>query len=124
MIRLKMNKHPLSAIAAIQHNNTDTSPSVCEDANNVVVDRSPLLPSQIAAAVSLAAATGALALGVGSFFSGLAIDGTKATTLTTIDLGRSVIQKLFGTANDGTRSIALPGKAATERLLERSVSLS
>lgn len=117
-----MKRDPLSAIAAIQHNDTDTSPSVCDDTN--ALDRSPLLPAQIAAAVSLAAATGSLALGVGSFFSGLAIDGTKATTLTAIDLGRSVIQKVFGAANNGAdRSTGVLGEAAAERLLERSVSL-
>lgn len=120
-----MEEDHLSAIAGIQRYEADTSPSVGEVVVANALDRSPLLPSQIAAAVSLGAATGSLALGVGSFFSGLAIDGVKATTLTAIDLGRSAIQKVFGTANNGAdRSTGFREQAAAETLLERSVSLS
>ncbi|KAI9828296.1 MAG: hypothetical protein M1832_002724 [Thelocarpon impressellum] len=83
-----------------------------------------LLPSPLASLVSLAARSSSLYLSVGSFIGGLAIDGARITTLTTLELGRAVFEGILLRAGKdvAARSSGDLGKAEAEGLLERSIA--
>ncbi|KAK2804933.1 hypothetical protein FQN50_006443 [Emmonsiellopsis sp. PD_5] len=102
-----------------------------DDANDdlAVVDRaspSPgrtLLPRPVASLVTLFAQSTSLSLRVGSFLGGFAIDSARATTLTSLELSRAVVESILVRAG---RDVALQsseyGRAEAESLLERSLA--
>ncbi|KAI9786391.1 MAG: hypothetical protein M1839_006851 [Geoglossum umbratile] len=83
-----------------------------------------LLPSPIASIVSLATRSSSIYLRVGTFIGGLAIDGARITTLTGLEIGRSVIEGILLRAGGDVaaiRSDSEMGKAEAESLIERSI---
>ena len=83
-----------------------------------------LLPSPIASVVSLATRSSSIYLRVGTFIGGLAIDGARITTLTGLEIGRSVIEGILLRAGGdvvASRSNSEVGKTEAESLIERSV---
>ncbi|KAI9809109.1 MAG: hypothetical protein M1825_002398 [Sarcosagium campestre] len=85
---------------------------------------STLLPSPIASLVSLATKSSSVSLQIGTFIGGLAINGAKVTTLTGIELSRSMIEGILAGAGREVvgRSTGELGKEEAEGLLERSIA--
>lgn len=84
-----------------------------------------LLPRPVASLVSLLTQSTSLSLRVGTFFGGVALDGARATTLTSLELGRAVIEGILTRAG---RDVAIRsgdehGRMEAESLLERSVCI-
>lgn len=84
-----------------------------------------LLPRPVASLVSLLTQSTSLSLRIGTFFGGIALDGARASTLTSLELGRAVIEGILTRAG---RDVALRsgdehGRIEAESLLERSVSI-
>lgn len=82
-----------------------------------------LLPRPVASLVSLLTQSTSLSLRVGTFFGGVALDSARATTLTSLELGRAVIEGILTRAG---RDVAIRsgdehGRVEAESLLERSV---
>ena len=82
-----------------------------------------LLPRPIASLVSLLTQSTSLSLRVGTFFGGVVLDGARTTTLTSLELGRAVIEGILTRAGRDVafRSGDAHGRAEAESLLERSV---
>ncbi|KAI9804908.1 MAG: hypothetical protein M1833_006211 [Piccolia ochrophora] len=82
-----------------------------------------LLPAPIASLVSFATKSSSVSLQLGTFIGGLAINGAKATTLTGLELSRSVVETIFLRAGRevADRSTGGLGKDEAEGLLERSI---
>lgn len=82
-----------------------------------------LLPRPVASLVSLLTQSTSLTLRIGSFFGGVALDGARATTLTSLELGRAVVEGILTRAGRDVafRSGDEHGRMETESLLERSV---
>ncbi|KAJ5732440.1 hypothetical protein N7493_003921 [Penicillium malachiteum] len=83
-----------------------------------------LLPRPLASLVSLLTQSTSLTLRIGSFFGGVALDGARATTLTSLELSRAVIEGILTRAG---RDVALRssddhGRVEAESLLERSLA--
>lgn len=83
-----------------------------------------LLPRPVASLVSLLTQSTSLTLRIGSFFGGVALDGARVTTLTSLELGRAVVEGILTRAG---RDVAIRsgddhGRMEAESLLERSVS--
>ncbi|KAJ5729744.1 uncharacterized protein N7483_004252 [Penicillium malachiteum] len=83
-----------------------------------------LLPRPLASLVSLLTQSTSLSLRIGSFFGGVALDGARATTLTSLELSRAVIESILTRAG---RDVALRssddhGRVEAESLLERSLA--
>ncbi|KAJ6014395.1 hypothetical protein N7540_008986 [Penicillium herquei] len=83
-----------------------------------------LLPRPLASLVSLLTQSTSLSLRIGSFFGGVALDGARATTLTSLELSRAVIEGILTRAG---RDVALRssddhGRVEAESLLERSLA--
>jgi len=82
-----------------------------------------LLPSPIAKAVSIATRSTSLALRMGTIIGGYGFDAAKITTLSSLELGRAVLEGILGRAGRDviTRSGSDLGKADAETVLERSL---
>ncbi|KAK4443723.1 hypothetical protein QBC34DRAFT_200728 [Podospora aff. communis PSN243] len=82
-----------------------------------------LLPSPIAKAVSLATRSTSLALRMGTIIGGYGFDAAKITTLSSLELGRAVLEGILGRAGRDviSRSGSDLGKADAETILERSL---
>ncbi|KAJ5889485.1 hypothetical protein N7504_010295 [Penicillium tannophilum] len=83
-----------------------------------------LLPRPVASLVSLLTQSTSLTLRIGSFFGGVALDGARATTLTSLELGRAVVEGILTRAG---RDVAIRsgddhGRMEAESLLERSLA--
>ncbi|KAL3434121.1 hypothetical protein BDV09DRAFT_204915 [Aspergillus tetrazonus] len=83
-----------------------------------------LLPGPVASLVSFVAQSTSLSLRVGTYFGGVALDGAKITTLTGLELSRTVIEGILTRAGRdvGARSSGSYGKAEAESILERSLA--
>jgi hypothetical protein len=83
-----------------------------------------LLPAPIASAISLVTRSSALYLRLGTFISGLALDGARVTTLTGLELSRAIIEGVLSRAGRdvAVRSKGDLGRAEAESLLERSIA--
>ena len=83
-----------------------------------------LLPRPIASFVSFLTHSTSLSLRLGTLFGGVAIDGARATTLTGLELSRTVIEGVLTRAGRDVaiRSTGERGKIEADSLLERSVS--
>ncbi|KAJ5772378.1 hypothetical protein N7520_002907 [Penicillium odoratum] len=84
-----------------------------------------LLPRPVASLVSLLTQSTSLTLRIGSFFGGVALDGARATTLTSLELGRAVVEGILTRAG---RDVAIRsgdehGRIEAESLLERSLAI-
>ncbi|TVY43337.1 Sn1-specific diacylglycerol lipase alpha [Lachnellula occidentalis] len=85
---------------------------------------STLLPSSIANAVSLVTRSSSLYLRLGTLIGGLALDGARVTTLTSLELSRALIESiLIRSGRDvAERSTGEIGRAEAEGILEKSVA--
>jgi hypothetical protein len=83
-----------------------------------------LLPRPVASLVSLVTQSTSLSLRIGTYFGGVALDGARVTTLTGLELSRTVIEGILTRAGHdvAVRSGGDHGKAEAESILERSVS--
>lgn len=83
-----------------------------------------LLPRPVASLVSLVTQSTSLSLRIGTYFGGVALDGARVTTLTGLELSRTVIEGILTRAGRdvAVRSGGEHGKAEAESILERSVS--
>ncbi|KAL4989415.1 hypothetical protein BDW68DRAFT_69822 [Aspergillus falconensis] len=83
-----------------------------------------LLPGPVASLVSFVAHSTSLSLRVGTYFGGVALDGARVTTLTGLELSRSVIEGILTRAGRdvAVRSSGSHGKAEAESILERSLA--
>ncbi|KAL4993362.1 hypothetical protein BDV10DRAFT_27305 [Aspergillus recurvatus] len=83
-----------------------------------------LLPGPVASLVSFVAQSTSLSLRVGTYFGGVALDGARVTTLTGLELSRSVIEGILTRAGRdvAVRSSGSHGKAEAESILERSLA--
>lgn len=83
-----------------------------------------LLPRPIASMVSLMTQSTSLSLRVGTFFGGVALEASRATTLTGLELSRGVIEAILTRAGRDVaiRSGGEQGKLEAESLLERSLA--
>ncbi|KAI1941138.1 hypothetical protein LOZ66_001646 [Ophidiomyces ophidiicola] len=94
-------------------------------ANNLVPKPSnTLLPRPVASLVTLFAHSTSLSLRVGTYLGGFAIDSVRATTLTSLELSRAVVEGILIRAGRDivSRSSDDYGRAEAESLLERSVA--
>lgn len=104
-------------------NTTTTSQVTPSAAHPPATSGKTLLPRPVASLVSLLTQSTSLSLRVGTFFGGVALDGARATTLTSFELGRAVIEGILTRAG---RDVAIRsgdehGRMEAESLLERSV---
>ena len=86
---------------------------------------STLLPRPVASLISLITQSTSLSLRLGTFFGGAALDGARATTLTSLELSRALVEGILTRAG---RDVAIRsgdehGRTEAESLLERSVIL-
>ena len=118
----------MKAPLTIAHNPESTDPNTDIDANALThpppTSGLTLLPRPVASFVSLLTQSTSLSLRVGTFFGSVALDGARATTLTSLELGRAVIEGILTRAG---RDVAIRsgdehGRIEAESLLERSVS--
>ena len=82
-----------------------------------------LLPSPLAKAVSIATRSTSLALRMGTIIGGYGFDAAKITTLSSLELGRTMLEGILGRAGRDViaRSGSEMGRADAENLLERSL---
>ncbi|KAJ9485077.1 hypothetical protein VN97_g8282 [Penicillium thymicola] len=85
---------------------------------------STLLPRPIASLISLITQSSSLSLQLGTFFGGAALDGARATTLTSLELSRALVEGILTRAG---RDVAIRsgdehGRTEAESLLERSLA--
>ncbi|KAK1758333.1 hypothetical protein QBC47DRAFT_137516 [Echria macrotheca] len=82
-----------------------------------------LLPASIARVVSIATRSTSLALRVGTVIGGYGFDAAKITTLSSLELGRGLLEGILGRAGRDvmSRSGSDLGKAYAETVLERSL---
>ncbi|KAJ5194468.1 Lipase class 3 [Penicillium cf. griseofulvum] len=85
---------------------------------------STLLPRPVASLISLITQSTSLSLRLGTFFGGAALDGARATTLTSLELSRALVEGILTRAG---RDIAIRsgdehGRTEAESLLERSLA--
>ncbi|CAG8012205.1 unnamed protein product [Penicillium olsonii] len=85
---------------------------------------STLLPRPVASLISLITQSTSLSLRLGTFFGGAAIDGARATTLTSLELSRALVEGILTRAG---RDVAIRsgdehGRTEAESLLERSLA--
>ncbi|RDW72570.1 lipase family protein [Aspergillus mulundensis] len=85
---------------------------------------SSLLPGPVASLVSFFTQSTSLSLRVGSFVGGVALDGARVTTLTGLELSRTVIEGILTRAGRdvAVRSSGSHGKAEAESMLEKSLA--
>ncbi|CAI7575539.1 unnamed protein product [Penicillium pancosmium] len=118
----------MKAPLTIAHNSEDTDSDPSTNAvalsNPPATSGTTLLPRPVASLVSLLTQSTSLSLRVGTFFGGVALDGARATTLTSLELGRAVIEGILTRAG---RDVAIRsgdehGRMEAESLLERSLA--
>ncbi|KAK4222617.1 putative lipase [Podospora fimiseda] len=82
-----------------------------------------LLPSPIAKAVSLATRSTSLALRMGTVIGGYGLDAAKFTTLSSLELGRTILGTVLSRAGKDVVSASQSelGRADAENILERSL---
>ncbi|KAK7743766.1 hypothetical protein SLS53_003785 [Cytospora paraplurivora] len=82
-----------------------------------------LLPSPIASAISFWTRSTGLALRVGTVVSGYGLGAAKATTLSSLELGRGIIEGILHRAGNETflRSHSELGRADAETVMEKSL---
>jgi hypothetical protein len=85
-----------------------------------------LLPRPVASLISLITQSTSISLRLGTFFGGAAIEGARATTLTSLELSRALVEGILTRAG---RDVAIRsgdehGRTEAESLLERSVGQS
>ncbi|KAI1472197.1 uncharacterized protein F4812DRAFT_2269 [Daldinia caldariorum] len=82
-----------------------------------------LLPSPIANAVSLAARSTSFALRIGTFIGGYGLGAAKFTTLSSLELGRGILEGILSRAGRDViaRAQSELGKSDAESILERSL---
>ncbi|KAH9897103.1 hypothetical protein F4778DRAFT_744370 [Xylariomycetidae sp. FL2044] len=82
-----------------------------------------LLPSPIASAVSLATRSTSFAIRVGTFIGGYGLGAAKVTTLSSLELGRGILEGILSRAGRDVieRSRSELGRADAETILERSL---
>ncbi|KAJ5143483.1 FMN-dependent dehydrogenase [Penicillium bovifimosum] len=91
---------------------------------HVPASGSTLLPRPVASLISLITQSTSLSLRLGTFFGGAALDGARATTLTSLELSRALVEGILTRAGRdvATRSSDDHGRAEVESLLERSLA--
>ncbi|KAJ5542680.1 FMN-dependent dehydrogenase [Penicillium sp. DV-2018c] len=91
---------------------------------HVPASGSTLLPRPVASLISLITQSTSLSLRLGTFFGGAALDGARATTLTSLELSRALVEGILTRAGRdvATRSNDDHGRAEVESLLERSLA--
>lgn len=82
-----------------------------------------LLPSTVARAVSFATRSTSLALRVGTILTGYGFDAAKMTTLSSLEMGRFVLEGILGRAGRDAiaRSSSEHGRKEAENMLEKSL---
>ncbi|KAK3396176.1 hypothetical protein B0T20DRAFT_263470 [Sordaria brevicollis] len=82
-----------------------------------------LLPSSVARAVSFATRSTSLALRVGTLLTGYGFDAAKMTTLSSLEMGRFVLEGILGRAGRDAiaRSSSEHGRKEAENMLEKSL---
>ncbi|EGZ78134.1 hypothetical protein NEUTE2DRAFT_154606 [Neurospora tetrasperma FGSC 2509] len=82
-----------------------------------------LLPSPVARAVSFATRSTGLALRVGTLLTGYGFDAAKMTTLSSLEMGRFVLEGILGRAGRDAiaRSSSEHGRKEAENMLEKSL---
>ncbi|KAM7201432.1 hypothetical protein V8F20_004896 [Naviculisporaceae sp. PSN 640] len=82
-----------------------------------------LLPSPVARAVSLATRSTSLCLRMGTLITGFGFDAAKITTLSSLELGRAMIEGILGRAGKDqiSRTGSALGKKDAETVLEKSL---
>ncbi|KAK3367148.1 hypothetical protein B0T24DRAFT_534787 [Lasiosphaeria ovina] len=82
-----------------------------------------LLPVPLARAVSFATRSTSLALRMGTLIGGYGFDAAKVTTLSSLELGRAVLESILGRAGRDVigRSGSLLARAEAETVLEKSL---
>jgi hypothetical protein len=102
----------------------EESHEMSTEANTTPSAAATLLPGPVASAISLVTRSSALYLRLGTFVGGLAIDGARVTTLTGLELSRSIIESILSRAGRdvAVRSTGEVGRAEAEGLLERSIA--
>ncbi|KAJ5965048.1 FMN-dependent dehydrogenase [Penicillium vulpinum] len=88
------------------------------------IPSSTLLPRPVASLISLITQTTSLSLRLGTFFGGAALDGARATTLTSLELSRALVEGILTRAGRDVaiRSSDEHGKTEADSLLERSLA--
>ncbi|KGO69739.1 Aldolase-type TIM barrel [Penicillium italicum] len=91
---------------------------------HVPASGSTLLPQPVASLISLITQSTSLSLRLGTFFGGAALDGARATTLTSLELSRALVEGILTRAG---RDVAIRsgdehGRTEAESLLERSLA--
>jgi hypothetical protein len=83
-----------------------------------------LLSAPLANVVSLVTRSSSLYLRLGTFIGGLAIDGARVTTLTSLEISRAVVESILYRAGKDVfaRATGELGRAEAESLLEKSLS--
>ncbi|KAI0107906.1 hypothetical protein F4776DRAFT_667986 [Hypoxylon sp. NC0597] len=84
---------------------------------------STLLPGPVASAVSFAARSTSFALRVGTFIGGYGLGAAKFTTLSSLELGRGILEGILSRAGRDvvTRAQSELGRADAESILEKSL---
>jgi len=82
-----------------------------------------VLPSPVARAVSIATRSTSLALRVGTLITGYGFDAAKVTTLSSLELGRAMLEGILGRAGKDAiaRSGSTMAKRDAETILEKSL---
>ncbi|CAI7649783.1 unnamed protein product [Penicillium glandicola] len=93
-------------------------------ARSHVPSGSTLLPRPVASLISLITQSTSLSLRLGTFFGGAALDGARATTLTSLELSRALVEGILTRAGRDVaiRSSDEHGRTEAESILERSLA--
>lgn len=83
-----------------------------------------LLPESIANVVTLVTRSSSIYLRLGTFIAGLALDGARITTLTSLELGRALVEAILVSSGRevSARSTGELGRAEAESILDKSVA--
>ena len=89
-----------------------------------LAEESTILPKPLAGAVSLATRSGAVYLRLGTLIGRLALDAGRVTTLTSLEISRTVLERVLFRAGDDIhkRSTGELGRQEAEGVLERSIN--
>lgn len=101
--------------------------SIYEQNNHPVVplaEESTILPKPLAGVVSLATRSSAVYLRLGTLIGRLALDAGRVTTLTSLEISRTVLERVLFRAGDDVhkRSTGELGRQEAEGILERSIN--
>ncbi|CAG8973224.1 hypothetical protein HYALB_00006393 [Hymenoscyphus albidus] len=83
-----------------------------------------LLPEPIANVVTLVTRSSSIYIRLGTFIAGLALDGARITTLTSLELSRALVEAILLRSGRevSARSIGEVGRAEAESILDKSVA--